>query len=148
MSLKHPQPPAGLVIPEVSQLLLLDTLTAHEWDGSRWYLFDGSLTPGLGDTTATYLVHQVTWPGIDNPTGVVFGSASIGSDSMAVATAPTIAWVFDDTAGDRTIGGTFALDLGGNLLGAQLILTGPLILSVTAQTLTFTPALSLSSLYL
>jgi hypothetical protein len=140
--------PAGLVIPQVSELLLLNVLVAAEWDGSRWYLFDGSVTPGLGDTTATYLTHQVTWPGILNPTGVMFGSASIGSDSHAVAVAPEIGWEFNAAAGDKTIGGTFALDVAGNLLGAQIVLTGPVVLTTTGQVLPFVPQVSLSSLYL
>ena len=109
-------PPAGLVLPYVAQLLLLNDLVAARYAGSLWYLFDGSITPGLGDTTTTYLVHQVTWPGIANPTATTWGAVSIGSDSSAVSIGPQIGWTFNDGAGDKTIGGAFALDTAGNLL--------------------------------
>jgi hypothetical protein len=147
MSIKHPSPPAGVVIPSVAEALLLDDLVAVRWDGAHYFLFDGDVTPSLGDTTATYLTHQVTWPQIENPVAEGWGSASIGSDSHAVVTGPALSWTFNSSAGDKTIGGAFALDGSGNLLAAELILNGPVVLTTPGQVLPYTPSLSLSSLY-
>ena len=56
---------------------------------------------------------------------------------------PPLAWTFNAADGDRTIGGAYALDVNGNLLGAELIITGPVILTATGEVLPFTPQVSL-----
>ena len=147
MSIEHPTAPPGLVIPTVAEVLLLEDLVAVRWEGAHYFLLDGDVTPTLGDTTSTYLTHQVTWPGIDNPVATGWSSASIGSDSHAVVTGPSLGWTFDGSDGPRTIGGAFALDSSGNLLGAELVLNGPVTLTATGQVLPYTPQITLSSLY-
>jgi hypothetical protein len=147
MSLLHPSPPLGLVWPQVYQILQLNQAVAAHWEGSLWLLADGSYTPGIGDTTSTVFPHQVTWPGIVNPIADGWGNASIGADSYAVSQGPALEWTFNAASGDKTIGGVFALDTAGNLLGGQLVLNGPVVMSVTGQVLPFTPQVALSTIY-
>jgi hypothetical protein len=139
--------PLGLVVPSVAEVVLLEILVTMAYEGSHYYLFDGSVTPTLGDTSTTYLTHQVTWPGISNPTASGWGSVSIGSDSHAVVAGPSLNWTFSAAAGNQTVGGAFSLNAAGELLGAELILNGPVVLTATGQVLPYTPQVRLSSIY-
>lgn len=144
---KPPRPPLGLVIPRVGELVLLDALVGAEWEGATYRLFDGSVTPGLGDDTYTYASHEVAWNGYGPQTATGWGSASIGSDSYAVALGPQLSWTYHDAYGPVVVGGAWAQDSSGNLLGAELILNGPVTLTIEGSILPYQPQVSLRSVY-
>lgn len=147
MSQRHPGPPLGLVVPRVAELTLLDALVAAEWEGCFVRLLDGSVTPGLGDTTYTYLQHTPSWPGYGPQVATGWGSASIGTDSYAVVSGPAVSWTFNAAYGPIVVGGVWITDTAGALLGAELIPTGPVTLIVTGQVLPYQPQVSLRSVY-
>ena len=148
MSIKHPTPPAGLVLPWVSQQLILNALAAGPLAGAQVDLFNGSYTPSLSDDTVSAVVHQVVWPGYTSAFVGAWGSASIGADSVAVITAPTLTWRFNAAAGSVTVGGIFARSASGQLLWEELIPAGNVTLGTTGLILSYIPQVTLTSLYL
>ena len=140
-------PPAGVVVPLAAEPALLDAIVAEVFEGAVYRLFDGHVTPGLNSDSYSYSQHEVTWPGYGPISATGWGSASIGADSYAVAVGPALGWTFHTGLGDVTVGGAWATDAAGNVIGGELVVNGPVVLSVDGSILPYTPVLSLRGVY-
>jgi hypothetical protein len=137
-----------LVVNYAAQLDQLELVRLQRLQGGYICLFGGAVTPGLGDTTATYLPLEASFPGYSRQVCNAWGSSSINSDSVAQTAENAHTWTATSyTRPTQTIAGAFYLGSDSVLLWAELLPGGPVAITNVGDAVGYQPVYTLGSVY-
>lgn len=126
------------VVPDVSELTLLNSLIASEFDGAKVRLFKNDFVPDaetiLGDFTAA------DFPGYAEITLETWSAAYTNEGGRAQTDHPMVTWTVSDDFVGQTIYGMYVVNAGGDLLWCELATIGPVELTLEGQTYSLTPS--------
>lgn len=123
----------SVIVPRPSTLAFLNAVIAALLNGASLCLYNTNHTPTPTDTASTFNAIEATFGGYARITLNSWSAAFLNASNAAET--DELVRVFTATGAGlpQSIFGVYVLDAGGNLLYAELIPTGPVVLSAAGQ---------------